>query len=313
MFEPTEHEVDDALRRSMEMFERSKIGEAAPIEPRQPKKLLLVLDASAQDETSVSLAEGLRQRFSCEISVVDAREQIHDNALAERVAGELQAVANDKPEGDSFEQVLQAIGASACDLAVVPCPYGRALEKVGADSTGTVIDVLLARSPVPLLVVRHPYEGERPLFANLVIPLIAENKAAPLAVQWATGLVAPHGNVAMMLVMEENVIENIQGLIQAIDSDADVTPEVLENALAKSYVFLNRSLQKTAAARDFQSHFAVRSETEDVFAEAPHERQPLVVLALERGDRSSHGYVHDRIRRSPYPLLIVAQHEGRAD
>ena len=120
MFEPTEHEVDDDLRKSMLMFQRSKVGAVPLIEPLRPKKLLLVLDGSSQDETSIGLARQLRQRFECSLDVIDAREQVGEKPLAARVAESLNASAVANSAGDSFDQILDAIGSSGCELVIVP-------------------------------------------------------------------------------------------------------------------------------------------------------------------------------------------------
>lgn len=308
MFEPTEHEVDDDIRRSMEMFERSKIGPVAAIEPCRPTKILLALDASPQDETSMALAQGLCRRFNCPLDVVDAREQMQDNSLAERVAGSLDGRALAKPTGESYEQILDAIDRSACELVIVPCPYGRDLERLGSDSTGTVIDVLLSRSPVPLLAVRHPFPSETVPFQNVVVLLIGENEAAPLAASWAAGLVTSEGSLGLLLVLEDEAIKDALQLFRSLDSDAYVTPEMLGQAMKRSQVRLHRALEKAAEQHDFKCHFAVRREADGPLAELEGRgTHPLLVLALERRDHASQGHVHDRIRHSAHPVLIVAQ------
>lgn len=306
MFEPTEQEVDDDLRKSIQMFQRSKVGEVPSIEPLRPTKLLLALDGSSQDETGIRLARQLCQRFECRLEVVDAREQVGENSLAEQAAAAFDAGVIAKPTGDSFDQILGAIASSECDLAIVPCPFGRDLESVGTDSTGTVIDVLLARSSVPLLIVRQPYPQNETLFENVVMLLIGENEAAPLAAQWAAGLVAPAGSIGLLLVLEEEVIENVQALFRSFDASADVTPDMLSDAMEQSYLVLHRGLQKAAEEHGFRFDFAVRREADGPLPEL-RGQHPLLVLALERRDHGSQGHVHDRIRHSPHPLLVVAR------
>ena len=51
---------------------------------------------------------------------------------------------------------------------------------------GTVIDVLSARSPVPILVVRKPYEPKGDLFRQVLMILTTENEAASPAAAWAS-------------------------------------------------------------------------------------------------------------------------------
>ena len=91
MLEPTEHEVDGDLQRSMQLFERSRVGPVAPIVPLRMNRLLVVLDGSSQDATGTAIAKGLQQRFEVETDVLDAREESHGDALAASAAGSLSA------------------------------------------------------------------------------------------------------------------------------------------------------------------------------------------------------------------------------
>lgn len=314
MFDPTQRNVDDDVSASMKMFQRAQVGEVAAIGPHKPKKLLLVLDGSSQDELGVKFAQGLAGRFECPLCVVDAREarqtegepavEVEDRAVD--VAASLSAEAVEKTEGESFEQVLAAVEQTGCDLVIVPCPFGRDLEKVGPDSTGTVIDVLLARCHVPILVVRKVFEPVGELYAEVMFTLIGENRAAPLAAGWAAGVTAPQGHLQLILVLEKEFYENFTVLLATLDPQLEVSPEQLAGALTKAHMRLHRGLQKGAEEHGFRYELNVLQEgelpTPPFDDESTH---PLVVVALEREDHSSQGHVRDRIRLSPNPVLVV--------
>lgn len=308
MFEPTEREVNAVVRRSMEMFERAKVGEVAPVEPRVPQKILLVLDGSSQDPMSLSLAEAFRGRFDCGLAVLDGRQGVHGNELARRASQPLRAQPLDKLEGESYEQILAATELSQCDLVIVPSPFQRELDKVGSDSTGTVIDVLLARSSIPLLIVRQPYSLEDQPFERVVMPLIGENEAAPAAACWAAGLVSPGGRIELLLVLEDEVLENVRSLMRTLDPDAEITAESLGEAMQRSQVRLHRAMQKVADRLDVGYQLDVRHESTARLAKLfDGARHPLIVLAHERADHGSQGHVHDRIRHSPHLVFVVSR------
>lgn len=65
-------------------------------------------------------------------------------------------------------------------------------------------------------------------------------------------------------------------------------------------------LSNTFDTSDFMPHFVICREADGPLAELQGQH-PLVVLALERRDHGSQGHVHDRIRHSPHPVLIVAR------
>ena len=304
MFEPTRRNVDQDVETFTQMFKHAQVGEVAAVEPVHVRRVLLVLDGSTQDLLSIAFAAHCQRSFQCPATVLDARESETSNQLAESVAKQLAAESINKPSGDSFDQILDAIEATACDFIIVPCPYGRDLDTIGPDSTGTVIDVLLARSPVPLLVVRRPYEVVGAVFSHVLLMLIGENKAAAAAAAWASAFVSHSGRVQLVLILEEEFYENIRQLMQAVDPKVEITPESLSQALLKTHMRLHRGLQKSASNIGFRYELGVYREHESHALEDASP-QPLVVLALERGDHASEGHVSDRIRRTGHPLLIV--------
>jgi hypothetical protein len=308
MVEPTRRNLDRAVEESMDLFSRARVGSVAAVEPRRPEKVLLALDGSSQDSFGIAIAGQLGERFGCELAVVDAREGDVPDDLAPQVAQSLGGQAEPKTSDDNFAQILAAVEHSKCDLLIAPCPYGRDLETVGPDSAGTVIDVLLARSPVPILVTRKPYEPQGDLFHQVVMILTGENEAASDAAAWAAGLIAPGGVFHLMLVLEHETFENIHALMQSIAPEMDVSIESLSHALARNYMRLHRGLQKAATEAGFEYKLSlqVEGEGEPIAAEdAP--RPTLRVLALEHSDHVSQGSVQARIRQSLHPVLVVCK------
>jgi hypothetical protein len=240
--------------------------------------------------------------------VVDGREFLESNELADRVADSIGADPAPKAPGESFAQILAAIEQSGCDLLITPCPYGRDLDVVGPDSAGTVIDVLLARSPVPILVVRKPCEPPGGLFRQVNMILASENEAAPATAAWASGLIASQGVFQLVLVLEREMHQNIQALLQSLAPEVDISPDALSHALARNYMRLHRSLQKTAASYGFEYKLTLQLEGDTgSFAVADESPRSLMALALERTDHASEGGVLSRIRQSPNPVLVVCQ------
>ncbi len=314
MVEPTRRDLDRAVENSMDMFSRARVGAVAAVVPRRPKSVLLAVDGSSQDAFGAAIAGQFRQRFGCQVAVVDAREGDGAGNLAQQTAKSLVGKAEDKGSGDSFAQILEAVERSKCDLLIAPCPYGRDLEAVGPDSAGTVIDVLLARSPVPVLVVRKPYQPQGDLFHQVVMILAAENEMAPEAAAWAAGMIAPKGTFHLVLVLEREMYENVHALMESIAPDMDVSIDSLSHALARNYMRLHRGLQKAAAETGFEYKLKLQVEGEaGPIAAADASRPTLRVLALERSDHVSEGAVQARIRQSLHPVLVVCRRPDAGD
>ena len=72
---PEPSDLDRDVDESMRMFEKSKVGPASAIRVIEPSRVMLVLDGSEQDETSVQAASYLRNRFNTETLILDARDR----------------------------------------------------------------------------------------------------------------------------------------------------------------------------------------------------------------------------------------------
>lgn len=324
-FVPSESSVGWNLDRGLNLFRKAHVGDAAAVAPLAPARLLAVLDGSRQDATTVGLARHLKARFGCAVSVADARETPDgtpgDPAAAEAAAADLStpgapAVALPRTAGESYRRILDAVGAAGCDLAVVPCPFGREPEDVGPHSAGLTTDMLLAQCPVPLLVVREPFpvgggndnEAGDPPFGKIAVVLIGENAAARTACGWACGLAETAGgrpNLDLELLLEEEFFENVRDVLLALDPNADVTHRRIADALTKEHGRLHAGIKKTAAEKGFNYHLHTRRQRDEPGVLTDDPSRPLIVLALERGDHASEGHVADRVRRSANPLLVV--------
>lgn len=309
---PDQPNVDRELETSMKMFERVQVGEVSPIEPRRPERVLLALDGSSQDPMSLAVASALRLRFNCQIAVLAACENsaaVTRNAVEQLGAGTTATTGGTtEAENEPFDDILAAAETERANLVVAPCPFGRDFEKVGPDSAGTVIDVLLARLQTALLVVRQPHEIQTPAFHRVAMRLAGENKAALDAARWAAGMVAPGGNLELVLELEEETREHLSSLLESLHLDVEPTEDALAAALQKTHVRLHRALQKAAEKTGFDYSLTVKTSPDpESLGDKSFEDLSLAVVALERPDHSSHGYSRDCILHAHQPVLVVPE------
>lgn len=304
MVEPTKREVDEALSSSMQMFERVQLGEVAPLEPRKVERILLALDGSSQDATAAQVAAALGKRFAAEVSVLALCDDC--DAAAVRAVQAIGSAAILTPgDGDAFDEILAAAEAADADLLLAPCPFGRDFEQIGPDSAGTVVDVLIARSKVPVLVVREPHQFAEVPFRRAALSLVGENAAAVDAAAWASTLVAPGGHFELLLVLEEEFHQNVARLLE-IAEKSEPTSEELSSALKKTHVRLHRRLQMSAAAAGFDYSLSVQPEAEArAYLRQDFSALSLIVVALERPHHISQGYASHAVRHSRQPVLVV--------
>lgn len=304
-------DLDRDVDESMRLFEKSKVGPAATINPIQPSRVMLVLDGSSQDDTGLDAASYLRSRFSTETLLLDARDKSGGDEidLAMARAGE---VSGSRPiqraEGDSYDAILTALDQHDVDLLILPCPYGRSFEKLGVDSAGTVIDVMLSRNRTPMLVIRREDQSLRDCAAQIAMVVGAECDVESRAAAWAFGLAGKSASVTLNLVIEKEHYENIRSIVEALQPNATLEPEQFSIALTKSHESIHRAMAKTAS--ELGMSYRLRPLAGAVAPPNPlrDSSKMLLVMPLEVDDRFEQGMVQDRIRRSPHPVLVVPGH-----
>ncbi|GAB5512486.1 universal stress protein [Rhodopirellula baltica] len=304
-----DRDVDDSMR----MFERAKVGSATPMTPIRPSRVMLVLDGSPQDATSIETAKTLREEFNTETLVLDARDAAEpidaateDAIQAARQMSGARAIA--RGEGEAFEVILQALRTHDVNMVIVPCPFGRSFERVGTDSVGTVMDVLLSRCPVPILVTRREDQVFQTCRGRVLLMAGSECDVESRAAAWAFGLASPGAEVSLNLVVEKEHFENVRSILEAIRPGETFDVDKLSDALAQSHTQLHAAMNATA--REMKMSYALIPQAGELAPPHPlsDSTQQLLVMPLEVDDRFIQGFVNDRLRRSPHPLLIVPGH-----
>ena len=304
-------DLDREVDESMRMFQRSQVGESAPITPIRPSRVLLVLDGSSQDDTSIRSASHLRDRFDVETLLLDAREtgQQDEHDLAVERAAE---VSGGRPiarkEGASYDAILAALDEHDVDIVIVPCPFGRSFVEVGSDSAGTVIDVLLSRCGKPMLVTRRDDQALGDCVGQVSLLVGGECDVESRAAAWVFGLAGEHAEITLNLVMDKEQFENIRSIVEALTPHAMLDSKQFAEALTKTHHVIHGAMAKTASQQGL--NYRLLPQAGEVAPPNPlhSTHMMLLVMPLEVDDRFGQGFVQDRIRRSPHPVLIVPGH-----
>ena len=304
-------DLDREVDESMRMFQRSQIGESAPITPIRPARVLLVLDGSSQDDTSIRSVAYLRDRFDVETLLLDAREGTSDEEhdLAVQRAPELSGGRPIKRQAvASYDAILAALETHDVDIVVVPCPFGRSFVDVGSDSAGTVIDVLLSRCAIPLLVTRRDDQALGDCVGQVSLLVGGECDVESRAAAWAFGLAGEQAEITLNLVMDKEQFENIRSFVEALTPDAILDSKQFVEALTKTHHLIHGAMAKTASLQGMTYRLLPQAGAIAPPNPLHSTHLMLLVMPLEVDDRFGQGFVQDRIRRSPHPVLIVPGH-----
>ncbi len=211
-------------------------------------------------------------------------------------------------EGESYDAILAAIDTHVVDLVLIPCPFGRSFEKIGTDSAGTVIDVMLARCPRPMLVIRRDDQPLGNCVQTVRVVVSGESDVEMKAAGWAFGLAAAGAVVSLNLVVEKEQYENIRAIIEAMTPGASVDLAAFSAAVTKTHASLHGAMAKTTAAMNLT--YELKPQAGETAPPNPLRESSamLLVMPIEVDDRFTQGFVQDRIRRSPHPVLVVPGH-----
>lgn len=303
-FDPQQADVDRQVDASMRMFERAKVGAVAPIRPRSIERVLFCPDGSAQDGMVADAAKFLRSRFpDATLEWLDARERVSESGELTPLASPEPTAAKITAEGEyAYDRMLAAIDVSQPDLVVVPCPFGRDFDSVGADSTGTVIDVLLSRCRRPMLVVRGQNQPLVEATSEIRLVVGSENESEPAAAALALGLASSQSRLYLNLVVNQEQVENLRQVLKVLAPGQEVDREKLTGALATAHAKLDLALHKGALECGVDYQMDPHPDVAHV-SDAAH--RMLLVVPVEADDNFGQGFVQARIRQSPHPVLVV--------
>lgn len=181
------HKTNDLLDFSIHRFEQALEARPLAINPAPHRRALLALDGSNQDPTVLGLAQaiipalGQDPRFEIVLASESGASPGQRASLDQArtlLGSKLHRVHESDPTMPAFRQILEAAQKADADWIIVPAPFLRDLDELGADSVGTVLDMLLARFAGTLLVVRVPQKTPGSLLHHWHWPLFPQQKSS---------------------------------------------------------------------------------------------------------------------------------------
>ncbi|MEM6365607.1 MAG: universal stress protein [Planctomycetota bacterium] len=302
-----DRDVDDSMR----LFQRANIGSAEPLPCIRPARVLAVMDGSDQDELCINTARELNETYNTETFFLDARDspQQRQVDLGAAAAGKISGGRGIlRPDGAAFDAILASLKTHHVDLVIVPCPFGRDFKQVGQDSVGTVMDVLLARCAVPILVLRREDQTFSIARRRVSVMVSAESDVGMRAASWALGLAADHAELSLNLVVEKEHFENVRSIVEAMHPDESLSAAQLGDVMVQTHQVLHAAISKSASERSLK--YSLIPQAGELAPPNPlsDPKVQLLVMPLEVDDRFTQGFVQDRLRRSPHPVLVVPGH-----
>ena len=285
---------DDAneIESSLGMFEAAL--ESADRELPIPKieRIAVALDGSNQEKTARSVADVLMRRTG------SAAPTMIEPPIATGAA-------------DRARTILDAVRESNADILVVPTPFGEDYEAIGSLSLGAVVDILISKTPVPLLVVRGPVADVETTLGRpvcLVDPALADQSAD--ALRHALAVAAPNHEIAVVANVDHEAVREMRTLFEGdAEAEDELTDAHIERAVLRRMGDLIAAAQHRVEknGHDLSFEIEVRTPTARILERRASD-PPRLIVVTARGVSDSLAVQHAReaVRGAIGPVLVVA-------
>ncbi len=302
-------DVERIVEEQVEAFEEALLGKLG-LEVPKVETILLALDRSNQDELVTTLGRVLSQRLSASLVVTGGfPEALADEAekYVSEVRQRLKAAGSDArvlwPTGEeSFDKILRTVDEAEAELLVLPAPYFRELESLGAESVGTNMDVILARSPIPVLVVRGPEPQPEEVLGHLHLAVFDGSPLSKLAAEWAI-LLAKEGRLDTLAVVEEEFVEIMEEAL----APEKITEEELAERLSRELIPLVSAVLRHCEEMEIPCDvkYVTGDLVEAILKRGDKKGGMIVLRGYEAHDRPWEKVARDVIPRSRAAVLVV--------
>ncbi len=302
-------DVERIVEEHLEAFEEALMGKVELYVP-MVNTILLALDRTNQDKLVKGLGEMLSQRLSASLVLTGGfPEELADVAeeYISEVRQELLVAGVDArvilPTGqESFDKILRTIDDAQADLLILAAPYFRELESLGEESIGTNLDVILARSLIPILVVRDPSPEPEEILGHLHLAIYDDSPLSKVAAEWAI-LLSKGGQLEALAVVEEEVVEMMEDAL----GPEKISEEELVERLSRELIPLVSAVLRRCEEMEVPSDVKYLTEdlVEAILSRVDKKGGLIVLRGYEAHDRPGEKVARDVIPRTRTAVLVV--------
>lgn len=311
------------IHENVEEFRSALKAQAPELGKPTIKRILLAVDRSNQGETSERLAAVFARLNKARILLMYAyegmRDSNHEAYLAARAQALTEAGIDLEPLEEpirtahglrSFEQILQTSKYKNCDLIVVPAPYLDDYSKLGHESVGVNLDMLMCRADVPLFVVRDPQIDSEKCLETVYLLITPPSPATVNAAAWALKFVKNDG-ILHCIALADTIELNESNEIRDFDI-AEIDLKIAAGLTHPKTAGLIGALQRQATEMSLNCRVSVHTQADLVaLMKDTNADSRLFVLGSSTNPESlDFQRTQTLIRASCYPVLFVTDAWG---
>jgi nucleotide-binding universal stress UspA family protein len=307
-----EEKVDEKIK----MFERASItGELKLRAPSIERIFLAIdshLDASEISENAIQITVALAMRFRAEVYIACIAPSSEELKVSERLTNESVerleslnvSVIGGCTIGRPSEHILELSKHFNPSLIVMPIPYGERSETFDIESLGATVDLIIRKSPFPILFVRKPIYKPKDIAKNILV--IIDKLQHLRGAEVALTLGERGSTIKLLSITEKEKVETAKVLAQTI-VDSEIGAGVLENAHKLEIQPLISVMNDEAKTRgiNLERIHHVGNRVKMILNELKYKHTIIVASTSLIGGNILDSEVENLVRFSKIPVLIV--------
>ncbi len=306
---------DRELKTTINDFEAALTAKRADLAAPELNVILVAVDDSNQSDMAIGIAAVLAERMSATLHVACAyagapdagRDAALDAYVTRLIDADVNALSapRQQPDAPPYTQIIQLARSVNADMIVVPAPYLEDFAELGSDSIGVTLDKLMTQAR-PLLIIREPRDEPADSLQPLLLALSVHVQENPRAAAWALRIIGDSGNIRIVAVVEDDVLEAAADLIGEHDA-ADLDLDRLAGLDRPETAGLIAAMHREAQQRGLGCRVSVRQgDLVHRVIELAEGEQRLIVTGCDTDPgSSSYRNVQALIRRAKDPVLVV--------
>jgi nucleotide-binding universal stress UspA family protein len=306
----------EKVDQKIKVFEQAAISEKIKLKPPTIERIFLAidshLDASEISENAMRITLNLALKFQAEVyiaCIVPTAEELVDseklvNDSIKLFESKNVSVIGGCGIGFPSEHILGLSKDFNPNLLVLPIPYGERAETFEIESLGATVDLVIRKSPFPILLVRKPKFKPSEITKNML--MLLSKKENIEAAEWALTLGERGSKLKLLSIIEKETVEKVQDLAEEISS-SEIGKGLLEHSHKKAIQPLINGIIEEAKNREIEVKriHLVGNRVKLTLEEAKKEHTLIVLSAILVDQKILVSEVENVAKFSKIPILIV--------
>jgi nucleotide-binding universal stress UspA family protein len=306
----------DKIEKKIKIFEKAVDTKKLKFETKKIERIFLAIDAhfeaSEISENALQITLNLAKRFQAKVYIACIAPTSEELKISEKLVkkalqlleSENIAVTGSCGFGHPSENILELSKQFNPNLIVISTPYGERTETFNIESLGTTVDLIIRKSPYPILLVRKPIFPPTEIMKSIL--LIIDSIKTIQAAEWALTLAENNSKIMILSITEKETMEKVEELAESL-LDSEIDKDIVERLHRWEIRTLINGIISEAETKELkvEKKLLIGDRIKLTLEEAKEKHTVLICATTLEQDNVLENEVENLARLSRIPILIV--------